>query len=236
MDVGPQSLDLRYQPGDAQAPLAAFDGTVTSVGFYGSTAAFSGFHGSQTSLSAAGGVVSLSGFDVSVGGNVHVRPLGERGSLYVPIRFQTGGRYLVSDGVDVGPDDDMAVLLGGADVGTGVGAVMDTPLREGGFAESLHTFGTVVLGAGFSGDYAMTFPNETPDAGAYGMRTATVMVQTEARQLFGSGLGASLGYSFRAAQLDAEAIDGASGLFNAFTGSNFRSTETSHLVRVGLIF
>ena len=235
MDVGSQALDLRYQPGDAAATLAAFDGTVTSVGFYGSTAAFSGFYGSQTTLTSPTGV-SVGGFDVSLGGNVHMVPLGARGSLYLPLRFQVGSRYLSGDGAPGDPTDDMAVLLGGADLGTGLGAVVDVPLSEGSAVERLHTYGTVVLGAGFSGDYAMSFPGDTPDPGAYGMRTATVMLQSEARGLFGSSVGASLGYTFRAAQLDTEAIDSGAGVFNAFTGSNFRSAETSHLIRVGLIF
>ncbi len=240
MDVGPQALDLRYRSGGADALGIDYVGTVTSVGFYGSTAAFSGFYGSQTRLGEPGTVRSLSayGFDVTVGGNVPVVRFGQGTtvSAYVPIRAQWGSRYLSGDQSSEIDGHDTAILLGDGALGAGLGAALDVPLGAGAPARTIHTFGTAVMGAGIQGGYAMAFPGTDPDPGAYGLRSARLMVQTEAHGLFGSNLGASIGYTFRAVDLDASPIESVGGAFNAVTGSDFRRAETSHLVRVGLIF
>ena len=240
MDVGPQSLDLTYRPGGVEAPVVAFNGTVTSLGFYGDASAFSGFYGSQDRIAPTGEIqtMSVSGIEMRFGANVPVATFGERTkvSAFVPLRAQSAYRYFLGDMSLAKPGDDTSIHIAQGDLGTGLGAAVEFPLTEGGPASKLRAFGTYVVGAGVQGDFVMGLPDGARDPLAYGLRTNTLMLQTEARDLFGTAMGASLGYSFRTAATDTTPIESAAGLLNGFTGDDFRRLESAHLVHVGVIF
>ena len=240
MDLGSQVLDLRYRPGGSEAPLVDFNQRVTSLGFYGDAAAFTFSYGTQDQVLAAGEVQSLSmtGVDMSLGGNVPVVRFGEgvEYSAYIPLRLQSYYRYLLGDTSVEDPGDDTSLHIAELDLGAGLGAAVEVPLGDSAPARRLRAFGTYVFGAGVQGDYPMGLPGGARDAVAYGLRTNTVMVQTEARELFGTTVGASLGYSFRTASTDTAAIESVDGLLNAFTGDDFQRLETAHLVHIGVIF
>ncbi|PAP78205.1 hypothetical protein [Rubrivirga marina] len=240
MDVGPQSLDLTYRPGGVEAPVVAYDGTVTSLGFYGDASAFSGFYGSEDRIAPTGEIqtMTVSGIEMRFGTNVPVASFGERTavSVFVPLRAQSAYRYFLGDmSVEV-QGDDTSIHIGQGDLGTGIGAAVEVPLAAGAPARKLRAFGTYVAGAGIQGDFVMGLPGGARDPLAYGLRSNTVMLQTEARDLFGTTMGASVGYSFRTASTDTSPIESAAGLLNGFTGDDFRRLESSHLVHVGVIF
>ena len=240
MDVGPQSLDLSYRPGGVEAPVVAFDGSVTSVGFYGDASAFSGFYGSADRIAPTGEIqtMTVSGIEMRFGANVPVASFGERTkvSAFVPLRAQSAYRYFLGDMAVEVQGNDTSIHIAQGDLGTGIGAAVELPLGDGAPARRLRAFGTYVVGAGVQGDFVMGLPGGARDPLAYGLRSNTVMLQTEARDLFGTSMGASLGYSFRTASTDTTPIEGAAGLFNAFTGDDFQRLESSHLVHVGIIF
>lgn len=239
MDFGPQSLNLQYRPGGGETVID-FDQSVTSLGFYGDAAAFSGFYGSQERIAATGEPQSLTvyGLEMSGGGNVPVASFGEgvEYSAYVPLRAQVVYRYFLGDTSIESPGDDTSLHIAEVDFGAGIGGAVEVPLAPGAPASRLRAYGTYVLGAGVQGDFVMGLPGGARDPLAYGLRTNTVMLQTEARDLFGTTVGASLGYSFRTAATDTEAIDGAGGLFNGVVGGDFRRLETAHLIHFGVIF
>ena len=240
MNVGPQSLDLRYRPGGSEVPLVDFNDRVSSLGFYGDAAAFSGFYGTQDRILAPGEVQSLSvyGIDMSAGVNVPVVTFGEgvQYSAYVPVRAQSYYRYLLGDTSTEVPGDDTSLHIAELDLGAGVGASVEFPLGDSSPVRRLRAFGTYVFGAGVQGDYPMGLPGGARDGVAYGLRTNTVMLQTEARDLFGTEVGASIGYSFRTAATDTDSIESLGGLLNGVTGDDFQRLETAHLVHIGLIF
>lgn len=242
LDVGAQSFDLRYAPGttDAMAaPLLDFSGSVVSVGFYGASGAFSAFYGTDERLIGPEDPSSLSvyGLDISTGGNVPVVRLGEgiRYSGYVPIRAQIAYRYFLGDTAPGALNNDTSVHLAELDLGVGVGAAVDVPL-SGSVARSARTFGTFVVGAGVQGDYFQGHPDGVRESAGYGLRSNTLMVQAEARGLFGTPVGASVGYTFRTARTNGASIESASGVFDGVTGGDFSRLETLHVVHVGLLF
>ena len=236
-DVGVQSLDLRYTPGAATAPLVDYNSDVYAMGFYGKNASFTAYYGSDDRPITADvlGSMSVYGLDISVGTNVPVARFG-RVETFVPVRLQLAPRYFLGDTDADLTGDDTSLFVASTALGVGVGAATEIPLGPAGFASSIRTFGTAVAGAGVQGDYVMGHPTASKDPSVHGLGTRTLMAQVEARRLFGSPLGASLGYSFRNTQIDGSGL-GAGGVFEAVVGAGeSRRLETSHLIHVGLIF
>ena len=235
LDFGLNLVDVRYTPADATAPLVDFAGTAYSVGFYGRTASFTGFVGSDD-LFGPDDVRSLTayGLDISVGGNVPVARVG-RVEGFVPIRFQVAPRYFQGDIDAEAVGDDVAVIVASADLATGLGAALEIPTAPGSAVGSVRTQATAVVGAGAQGHHTFGHPTASTDPAAHGFGSTTLMLQVEGRRLFGTPVGAAVGYSFRNATINGAGLGGVSDVFGAF-GGDARRLETSHLVHVGLIF
>ena len=227
--VGVGSVEAPYP---LAAGPAAFNSDVYVAGFYGRATSLQAFTGTdqQPGLAGDSASVRLFGADLFTGGNPSVVRIPGDLPVHVFLPVRLGASYRYVDVKDAAGAGSRTGHVGEGTLGIGGGIGLDIPAALTAGLGSVAAEAAYVVSAGVLAD----FEESEPDPRA--VRAGTLVLGLRVRNLLGSRLGASVGYTLRTSARSGPLGTGGD-FIEAVTGSGtLTDYETQNLLRVGLAF